>query len=72
MVRVSQPTSKKSNLLFICIAGLPPFDNEFSNLNLPGEVVVKKYSGFGKELSEEEYLQLWKVFNLEHEAKEIH
>lgn len=36
---------KNNHFLFICLTGFPNFQNEYKNLNLPGETVVQTIAG---------------------------
>jgi len=49
-------TFKKQNFLYVCLHGVPPYDDEFVNLLLPGEILLFRYTYFGKNQSGEEML----------------
>ncbi len=61
----------KNQFHFICISGVPAFDKQFQNLDLPGDKTVFILSGVEKEYSHQQYIELFHRVTLESEADRV-
>lgn len=61
---------KREDILYVCLPGVPPFPNEFQNLNLPGQTILFEFISFQKGYSEEELMTM--QTELDTQAKLLH